>query len=290
MLVKGVPGGRCNLCACYWDVLQWLDLNGRAHDISPSNGHLGFLLNQILSVYIWWKTIPITWHKCVVIWYESIVFISFKWELRCGCYIFDKGVYISIKDVSAVIVLFEKSIHVSMGTRGCDKCTKKWKGIVWSVSISMATRQILLRTKIHEDWFQFAISQAGVWTLGTHLTKFYELIIQILWNGFLLLFWYQLFQQLKILHMSWQQSCHGICKILTWSGHYIKIVIKLYFLSTRYWLWSRQPLVKWAHGFMRNIVSYTVWSRYSMFDFLQNACNRLPIFMWVGNIWGSVLK
>ena len=83
---------------------------------------------------------------------------------------------------------------------------------------------------------------------------------------------------------------HGICKILTWSGHDIKIVIKLYFLSTRYWLWSHQPMVKWAHGFMRNIVSYTVWSRYSMFDFLQNARNRLPIFMWVGNIWGSVLK
>ena len=107
----------------------------------------------------------------------------------------------------------------------------------------------------------------------THLTKFYQLIIQILWNGFLLSFWYQLFHQDRILHMSWQQSCHDMCKILTWCGN---------FLPTRYWSWPHQRLVKWAHGFMRNIVSYTVWSRYNMFDSLQNTCNRHSIV----NLWG----
>ena len=76
-------------------------------------------------------------------------------------------------------------------------------------------------------------------------------------------------------------SAQNFAHVMTWFGN---------FLPTRYWLWPHQRLVNWAHGFMRNIMSYTVWSRYNMFDSLQNTCNRHSIFTCEGNIWGSVLK
>ena len=58
------------------------------------------------------------------------------------------------------------------------------------------------------------------WGLGWISQTGYELINEILWKLILLWFWVWWFNQVRILHMPWQLSCHGMCKILTWSDCY----------------------------------------------------------------------
>ena len=42
-----------------------------------------------------------------------------------------------------------------------------------------------------------------------------------IWKLILLLFWIWRSNHIIILHISWQLCCHGMCKIVTWSDHYL---------------------------------------------------------------------
>ena len=57
---------------------------------------------------------------------------------------------------------------------------------------------------------------------GTMSQKIYELIIQISWKYMLPFFEKLLSDQVTILHMPWQLSCHGMCKFVTWLDHWNK--------------------------------------------------------------------
>ena len=55
---------------------------------------------------------------------------------------------------------------------------------------------------------------------GYPTQKVYEFIIEISHKFSFFLLWQQWSDQVTYLHMSWQLSCHDMCKTVTWSGHY----------------------------------------------------------------------
>ena len=46
--------------------------------------------------------------------------------------------------------------------------------------------------------------------------------------------------------MSWQLSCHAMCKNVAWSGHDFSNKSNAYFV--RFGLWTHERFVKWAQG------------------------------------------
>ena len=61
-------------------------------------------------------------------------------------------------------------------------------------------------------------------------------------------FWFQNSNQVTVLYMPWQLSCHGMCKIVTWLDNYFAITAT--YIFTRFWLWAHELYVKWVIGSM----------------------------------------
>ena len=58
-------------------------------------------------------------------------------------------------------------------------------------------------------------SPGGLGPQALNSLMFYDPMIQFLWNYVLLLYEKWLLDQVIILHMPWQLSCHGMCKSVT---------------------------------------------------------------------------
>ena len=50
-------------------------------------------------------------------------------------------------------------------------------------------------------------------------------------------FWFLWYNQITILHMSWQLNCHDMCKIVTWSNHDFTNKIEIYFYKIQIVNW-----------------------------------------------------
>ena len=69
---------------------------------------------------------------------------------------------------------------------------------------------------------------------------FYELIIEVSWKFSWLSFHLWLSKELTILHMSWQLSCHDMCKIVTWCDCYFTCKNNIWIL------WVHKTFAKYA--------------------------------------------
>ena len=73
----------------------------------------------------------------------------------------------------------------------------------------------------------------GLWANNWNLVKILFALIWCWWPN-----------HATILHMPWQLSCHGMCKIVTWSDHYCSH--QTIHIFTRFGWWAHKPFVKWV--------------------------------------------
>ena len=117
------------------------------------------------------------------------------------------SVYTNIKDVSPVIVRWK------------NQYTSVWKPET-VIGVQKLKRHCLVSVHFHgnqtdliknkDSWGLVPVYHFPGWCMDPWNPLHKGLWVHnpdLLGNGFLLSFWYQLFHQLRILHMSWQQSC-----------------------------------------------------------------------------------
>ena len=110
---------------------------------------------------------------------------------------------------------------------------------------------IYLITQIPVVWYLSMLVSWPValshYDLGPYSHRVYKLMMEFLWKFLLLQSQFQSSNQLINLHMSWQLSCHDICKIMIRLDHYFPSNCNTIF-SNEIWIVSSWILCEMGSG------------------------------------------